>query len=83
MNFTTPIYINRNYIYVTVHHNRFLFTNQPDELIIQIYFFFYWRYNPLWVCVLQPSSGAIASSRKRFLDHTQRRATVGRTPLDE
>jgi len=37
----------------------------------------------LWVCILQPSSGAIASSRTRFLDHTQRRATVGRTPLDE
>jgi len=45
--------------------------------------FSYWRYNPLWVCILQPSSGAIASSRTRFLDHTQRRATVGRTPLDE
>ena len=46
-------------------------------------FFFYWRYNPLWVCILQPSSGVIASSRTRFLDHTQRRATVGRTPLEE
>jgi hypothetical protein len=45
--------------------------------------FFFCRYNPLWVCILQPSSGAIASSRTRFLDHTQRRATVGRTPLDE
>jgi len=45
--------------------------------------FFYWRYNPLWVCILQPSGGAIASSRTRFLDHTQRRATIGRTPLDE
>jgi len=44
--------------------------------------FFYWRYNPLWVCILQPSSGAIASSRTRFLDHTQWRATVGRTTLD-
>jgi hypothetical protein len=21
------------------------------------YFFFYWHYNPLWVCILQPSSG--------------------------
>ena len=46
------------------------------------FFFFYWRYNPLWVCVLQPSGGALAS-RTRFLDHTQRRATVRRTPLDE
>ena len=25
----------------------------------------------------------MASSFKRFLDHTQRRTTVGRTPLDE
>jgi hypothetical protein len=32
---------------------------------------------------LQPSSGAIASSRTRFLDHTQRRAKVGMTPLNE
>ena len=46
-------------------------------------FFSYWRYNPLCVCILQPSSGAIASSCMRFLDHTQRRATVGRTSLDE
>jgi len=45
--------------------------------------FFYWRYNPLRVCILQPSSGALASSRTRFLDHTQQRATVGRIPLDE
>ena len=44
---------------------------------------FYWRYNPLWVCILQPSGGAIASSSTRFLNHTQRRATVGTTPLDE
>ena len=28
----------------------------------------HWRYNPLWVCILEPSSGAIASSRTRFLD---------------
>jgi hypothetical protein len=32
---------------------------------------------------LQPSSGAIGSSHTRFLDHTHRRGTVGRTPLDE
>ena len=29
-----------------------------------------------------PPSGAMASSFTRFLDHTQRRTTVGRTPLD-
>ena len=46
-------------------------------------FFSCWYYNPLWVCILQPSSGAIDSSLTRFLDHTQRRVTVGRSPLDE
>jgi len=46
-------------------------------------FFSNWRYNPFWVCILQPSSGAIASSRTRFLDHTKQRVTFGRTPLDE
>ena len=36
--------------------------------------FFLWRCNP--TCVM-------ASLFLRFLDHTQRRTTVGRTPLDE
>ena len=36
--------------------------------------FFIWRCCPM---------GAIASSFMRFLDHTQRRRAVGRTPLDE
>ena len=43
------------------------------NLPIQI-FFFLWRCNPTRV---------MASSFLRFLDHTQRRTTVGRTPLDE
>jgi hypothetical protein len=34
----------------------------------------FWRDSPQW---------ARASSFTRFLDHTQRRSTVGRTPLDE
>jgi len=29
--------IKKNYIHVTVHRNKFLFKNQPDALIIQIY----------------------------------------------
>jgi hypothetical protein len=37
-------------------------------------------YGLLWLC--SPAL-AMASSFTRFLDHTQRRATVGRTPLDE
>ena len=36
--------------------------------------FCFWRDSPQW---------ARASSFTRFLDHTQRRTTVGRTPLDE
>jgi hypothetical protein len=36
--------------------------------------FFLWRCGP---------TRAMASSFLRFLDHTQRRTTVGRTPLDE
>jgi hypothetical protein len=38
------------------------------------YSFFLWRCDPAWV---------MASSFLRFLDHTQRRTTVGETPLDE
>jgi len=41
---------------------------------LQLLFFFLWRCDPTRV---------MASSFFRFLDHTQRRTTVGRTPLDE
>jgi hypothetical protein len=44
------------------------------KLIITIYFYFLWLCSPAW---------AMASSFTRFLDHTQWRATVSRTPLDE
>ena len=48
---------------------------QWGRLLRYIYiFFFFWRNSPQW---------ARASSFTRFLDHTQRRSTVGRTPLDE
>jgi len=36
--------------------------------------FLFWRDSPQW---------AMASAYTKFLDHTQRRTTVGRTPLDE
>ena len=38
------------YIYIYI-------TNISPIIIINRIFFFYWRYNPLWVCILQPSSG--------------------------
>ena len=34
-------------------------------------------------CIFTDQKRALASSFSRFLDHTQRRAIVGRTPLDE
>jgi len=42
--------------------------------IFVVYVCCFWRDSPQW---------ARASSFTRFLDHTQRRTTVGRTPLDE
>jgi len=41
---------------------------------ICLIFFYYWCNSPQWV---------MASLFTRFLDHTQRRTTFGRTPLDE
>jgi hypothetical protein len=41
---------------------------------------FFFKYYLLWLC---DPTRVIASSFLRFLDHTQRRTTVGRTPLDE
>jgi hypothetical protein len=38
------------------------------------------HFSPLWRC---GPTQTIASSFLRFLDHTKRRITVGRTPLDE
>ena len=37
----------------------------------------------IYIYFSQPRIGLLASSFTRFLDHTQRRATVGSTPLDE
>jgi len=77
------------YFVVTLHNNdvlvnaKFSAVNIPYVNLMLYMIFVYWRYNPLWVCILQLSSGAIASSRTRFLDHTQRRAIFGRTHLDE
>ena len=52
-------------------------SDQPITIIInhvRIKLLFLWRCGP---------TRAMASSFLRFLDHTQRRITVGRTPLDE
>jgi hypothetical protein len=44
---------------------------------------FSWRYKPLWLYFHSPVAGFSLLVFVRFLDHTQRSATVGRTPLDE
>jgi hypothetical protein len=56
-------------------HIEFYVTNCKFIKYEYIYFFlfFFWRKSPQW---------AMASSFTRFLDHTQRHTTVGRTPLD-
>jgi hypothetical protein len=41
------------------------------------------RLSSIFLLVRQPPQWAMASSFTRFLDHTQRLTTVGRTPLDE
>ena len=43
-------------------------------------YYYYYYYYLLWRC---DPTRVMASSFLRFLDHTQRRTTVGRTPLDE
>ena len=70
-----------NWMFFTFKADKILFVQENRVGLQSI--FFYWRYNPLWVCILQSSSGDIASSRRRFLDHTQRNTTVRRTSLDE
>jgi len=60
---------------------QYFFLNElPDT---SLYFFFSWRYNPHWGLYFTALQWALASSLARFLDHTQRRATFGRTPLNE
>ena len=52
-------------------------------IIIIIIIIVFLALQPIVVVFSQPGSVLLASSFSRFLDHTQRRATVGRTPLDE
>ena len=64
----------------TLRHSTVLLchTNQMPQCYLQLrcdfIFVCFWRNSPQWARV---------SSFTRFLDHTHRRTTVGRTPLDE
>jgi hypothetical protein len=46
-----------------------------EYIFLNLYIYYYYF---LWHC---SPTRAMASSSTRFLDHTQRRATVGRTPV--
>ena len=52
-------------------------------LLLLLLLLFSWRYNPLWLYFHSQVAGFSLLVFSRFLDHTQRSATVGRTPLDE
>ena len=63
--------------FILVWHSTYFWWSFCPSPAVQdcIYIFFF-----LWRC---SQTRAMASSFLRFLDHTQRRTTVGRTPLDE
>jgi hypothetical protein len=55
-----------------------------SDCIMCIFYIIFYLYDLfiyfLWLC---SPARAMASLFMRFLDHTQRRSTIGRTPLDE
>ena len=67
------------YQYVAVCFGQFRSTkaeeNNNDKLYIKCHFFF--------CCGAATQRGSWPPHSRDFLDHTQRRTTVGRTPLDE
>ena len=61
-------------------------TPQTTVLYIYIYIYIYFptgATQPIVGVYFTALYRALASSRTRLLDHTERRATVGRTPLNE
>ena len=58
----------------TFYGNLLVKINCDEDTADPTLFVCFWRNSPQW---------AMASSFTRFLDHTQRHTTVGRTPLDE
>ena len=59
-----------------------LHKNQPSRGL-NVYFFSTGATQPTVGVYFAALYRALASSRMRLLDHTQRRATVGRTPLNQ
>ena len=68
------------YIYIYICHKKHTYTHHTHTHTTHththtyIYIYFLWRCGPTL---------GIVSSILRFQDHTQRRTTIGRTPLDE
>ena len=57
---------------------------KEDKIMYYVYIFFPLAlHNPIVGVYFTAFYRALTSSRKRLLDHIQRRATVGRTPLEE
>jgi hypothetical protein len=73
------IYIVRS-LYFKLFSASFLVTFLSPGIATSINIHVPYYYFFLWLC---SPARAMASSSTRFLDHTQRRATIGRTPLDE
>ena len=74
LNWVTVVRNNCNLVVLLVFNIQILLS-QHNYKILLFYFMYF-----LWLC---SPARAMASSSTRFLDHTQRRATVGRTTLDE
>ena len=81
----------RLYIFTTFSPSVFKLDNKDSITKYAVYNWILNTENFFFLLTLQPIVGlyfaalyrALASSLTMFLDHTQRRATVGRTPLDE
>ena len=70
----------QGYWHMRTQHFSWGWGRLPLNLYIYIYIYIYFCFVFLWRC---GPTRVKTSSFLRFLDHTQRRITVGRTPLDE
>ena len=73
----------QNYLFYAVLRNILATSSDGKARSCCVLDFFPWRYTTLMGVYFAALYRALASSRTRLLDHTQRRATVGRNPLNE
>jgi hypothetical protein len=70
----------------TLSVKKLMFSNTHFLHYNFIIYYFLWICSPAWAmasCGSAAQHGLWPPRHTRFLDHTQRRATAGRTPLDE